>query len=246
MNMLVSPGAETKPSFAELRRTMVDCQIRTFGVTDRAVIARFLDVPREEFVPAELRALAYSDLTLKIGAVERGGWRQLLAPMVLARLMQEADVKPEEKILDIAAGTGYSTAILAGLAQGVTALEEDSNFQAMIASNLAAIGLDKVPVTVGALTDGVANKAPFDLIFINGAVEGHLDKLFAQLREGGRLITLSRSVDDPNRYACHALLFEKIAGQTSSRILFDASAPLLSAFREEPHFVFQTSPFTAF
>jgi protein-L-isoaspartate(D-aspartate) O-methyltransferase len=210
------------------------------------VIARFLEVPREEFVPHELKALAYSDLALKIGAVEHGGSRQLLAPMVLARLLQEADVKPEEKILDIAAGTGYSTAILAGLAKSVTALEEDSKFQTIIASNLAAIGHDKVSVLVGTLTDGVADKAPFDLIFINGAVEGHLDKLFAQLREGARLITLSRSVDDLNRYACHALLFEKIAGQTSSRILFDATAPLLSAFREEPHFVFQTFPFTAF
>jgi protein-L-isoaspartate(D-aspartate) O-methyltransferase len=238
MNMLSSPRAETKPDFAELRRTMVDCQIRTFGVIDHAVIARFLEVPREEFVPAELKALAYSDLALKIGTVASGGSRQLLAPMALARLLQEAEVGPEDEVLDIASGTGYSTAILAGLAKDVTALEEDAKFQAMILSNLAATGLDYVPVFAGALTDGVAEKAPFDLIFVNGAVEGHLDKLFAQLREGGRLISLSRAASDPDRYACHAILFEKIVGQMSSRILFDATAPLLSAFREEPHFVF--------
>lgn len=233
------PTAEPKPDFAELRRTMVDCQIRTFGVTDHAVIARFLEVPREKFVPAQLSALAYSDLNLKITTAESGGEpRRLLAPMVLARLMQEAEVNSGDKVLDIAAGTGYSTAILAGLAKDVTALEADPELQAMIESNLAASGLDGVPVFAGALPDGLAERAPFDLIFVNGAVEGHLDRLFGQLREGGRLITLSRAANDPDRRACHAIRFEKIAGQMSSRLLFEAAAPLLSAFREEPHFVF--------
>ncbi len=237
--MRASPSAEPKPDFAQLRRTMVDCQIRTFGVTEHAVIARFLEVPREDFVPPQLKALAYSDLALKIGTAEPGGGsRRLLAPMVLARLAQEAEVKVADKVLDIACGTGYSTAILAGLAKEVTALEADSKLQAMIKSNLAAIGLDNVSVFAGALPDGVAERAPFDLIFVNGAVESHLERLFAQLREGGRLITLSRAANDPDRWACHAILFEKIAGQMSSRVLFDATAPLLSAFREEPHFVF--------
>jgi protein-L-isoaspartate(D-aspartate) O-methyltransferase len=233
------PTAEPKPDFAELRRTMVDCQIRTFGVTDHALIARFLQVPREKFVPAQLCALAYSDLTLKITRVESGGERRrLLAPMVLARLVQEAEVKSVDKVLDIASGTGYSTAIFAGLAKDVTALEADPELQAMIESNLAAIGLDGVPVFAGALSDGVAERAPFDLIFVNGAVESHLDRLFGQLCEGGRIITLSRAASDPDRRACHAIRFEKIAGQISSRRLFEAAAPLLSAFREEPHFVF--------
>lgn len=233
------PTPEPKPDFAQLRQTMVDCQIRTFGVTDRAVIARFLEVPREIFVPAQSKALAYSDLALRIGTPKPGREsRRLLTPMVLARLMQEAEVNSDDKVLDIASGTGYSAAILAGLAKDVTALEADAALQATTKSNLAAIGLDKIAVFTGALPDGVAERAPFDLIFVNGAVEGHLDHLFEQLREGGRLITLSRAARDPDRRACHAILFEKIAGQTSSRVLFDATAPLLSAFREEPHFVF--------
>lgn len=237
--MRASPGAAPKLDFAQLRRTMVDCQIRTFGVTDHAVIARFLEVPREDFVPPQSKALAYSDLALKIGTAGPGGEsRRLLTPMVLARLAQEAEVKVADKVLDVACGTGYSTAILAGLANEVTALEADSKLQATIKSNLAAIGLDNVPVFAGALPDGVAERAPFDLIFVNGAVESQLERLFEQLREGGRLITLSRAANDPDRWACHAILFEKIAGQMSSRLLFDATAPLLSAFREEPHFVF--------
>jgi protein-L-isoaspartate(D-aspartate) O-methyltransferase len=236
MDMRASPP-EPKPDFAELRRTMVDCQIRTFGVTDRAVIARFLEVPREDFVPAPLRALTYSDLALKIETSERGS-RHLLTPMVLARLMQEAEVNFADKVLDVAAGTGYSTAILAGLAKDVTALEADAKLQAAIASNLAAIGLGNLPVFVGPLPEGVAAQAPFDLIFVNGAVEGHLDPLFGQLREGGRLVTLLRAATDPDRFVCQAVRFDKIAGQISSRVLFDATAALLSAFHEEPHFVF--------
>jgi protein-L-isoaspartate(D-aspartate) O-methyltransferase len=233
--MRASPSAE--PDFAELRQTMVDCQIRTFGVTDRAVIAQFLEVPREHFVPAEQKALAYSDLSLTITNATPGGEsRRLLAPMVLARLLQDAEVKKEDRVLDVAPGTGYSTAILAGLAAGVTALEADSKLQTLVKSNLA--GLDNVLAVAGPLPDGVAERAPFDLIFVNGATEGQLDRLFGQLGEGGRLITLSRGANDPDRFACHAIRFEKIAGQISSRILFDAAAPLLGAFREAPHFVF--------
>src|SRR5579863_908739 len=143
--MRASPSTEPKPDFAQLRRTMVDCQIRTFGVTDRAVIARFLEVPREDFVPPQSKALAYSDLALKIGTAEPGGVpRRLLAPMVLARLVQEAEMSVADKVLDIACGTGYSTAILAGLAKEVTALEADSKLRPIITSNLAAAGLDNV------------------------------------------------------------------------------------------------------
>jgi protein-L-isoaspartate(D-aspartate) O-methyltransferase len=234
--MSAAPNAE--PDFALLRRTMVDCQIRTFGVTEHAVIARFLEVPREIFVPAEAKAFAYSDLSLKLasGAPENES-RRLLAPLVLARLLQDAEVKEKDKVLDVAPGTGYSTAIIAGLAKDVSALEADSKLQAIVASNLAAIGLN-LPVATGPFSDGIAERAPFDLIFVNGAVEGRLERLFGQLREGGRLITLSRAPSDPERRACHAIRFEKIAGKISSRILFDATAPLLDAFRDEPHFVF--------
>ncbi len=208
-------------------------------MTDRAVIARFLEVPRELFVPAERQALAYSDLSLKVVDTAPGGdSRRLLTPMVLARLLQDAEVRKEDVVLDVAPGTGYSTAILAGLADRVTALEADSKLQAVVKSNLAAFGFDNVPVIAGPLPDGVAECAPFDLIFVNGATEGRLDRLFGQLSEGGRLITLSRAPSDPDGFACHAIRFEKIAGQISSRILFDAAAPLLSTFRETPHFVF--------
>lgn len=239
MNIHAHDSAEPTSDFAALRRTMVDCQIRTFDVTDHAVITCFLEVPREKFVPIELREVAYSDIALKIRAAKPGGEaRVLLPPMILARLVQGADVKPEDKVLDIASGTGYSTAILARLAKEVVTLDSDSDFTSAIRSNLASIGLKSVPVATGSLPDGIAEAAPFDVILVNGAVEDHLDRVFGQLREGGRLITLSRATDGMGEGTCRAIRFEKVSGQISSRILFDAAAPVLSAFRHQPRFAF--------
>ena len=112
-----------KDSMAQ-RQTMVDCQIRTFDVTDQRVIARFLDVPRELFVPDHVRDLAYSDIgfSAKPAAVGEDG-RYMLPPLVLARLIQGGRVKPTDRVLDIAGGAGYSAAILFGLSSEVLALE---------------------------------------------------------------------------------------------------------------------------
>jgi protein-L-isoaspartate(D-aspartate) O-methyltransferase len=226
----------TVDTFAALRLTMVDSQLRTFDVTDRAVIERFLAVERDKFVPPQLSDLAYSDMPLKIAPAKSGvSERRLLAPMVLARLLQAAAVKTGEHVLDVAPGTGYSTAILAGLTPNVVALESDPDLQASTKAALATSGL---PVFGGPLNEGVASAAPFDVILINGAVEAHLDALFAQLRDGGRLLTILRSAIPANQHASRAVLFEKNSGEISRRGLFDAAAPLLDAFRAEPTFVF--------
>ncbi len=226
----------TADAFAALRLTMVDSQIRTFDVTDRAVIGRFLEVEREKFVPPQLSDLAYSDIALKIAPAKPGqSERRLLAPMILARLLQAALVKSGEHVLDVAPGTGYSTAILAGLTPNVVALESDPDLQAMTKAALTASGL---PVFGGALNEGVPSAAPFDVILINGAVEAHLDALFAQLRDGGRLLTILRSASPANQHASRAVVFEKNSGEISRRGLFDAAAPLLDGFRAEPTFVF--------
>ncbi len=234
---LEADGSEA--AFAALRLTMVECQIRTFDVTDRALIARFLAVPREKFVPAGVRELAYSDTALKIADARAGApERRLLPPLVLARLIQAAEIKASDRVLDVAPGTGYSTAILAGLTQSVTALESDPDLQAAAKSNLAAADLGAIPVFGGPLREGVAAAAPFDVIFVNGAVEDHLDTLFAQLSDGGRLLALSRVENSVDRLACRAVAFEKNSGEISTRPLFDASAPLIPDFRKEPAFIF--------
>ncbi len=216
---------------------MVDCQIRTFDVTDQAVLTRFLAVPREIFLPANCRDLAYSDSVIEIGSDKAGLSRELLPPLVLARLIQAAVIRSEDKILDVAPGSGYSTALLAGLASDVTAVESEAGFSSLIDANLRTCGVHAHVVT-GPLAQGAADHAPYDVIFINGGVEAELDILFGQLREGGRLLAIQRFAGDANAPAGKAVRFDKGAHDVSSRFLFDGSAPVLKDFRQAADFVF--------
>lgn len=236
--MLPSSFASPVADFAHLRSTMVDCQIRTFDVTDHAVIARFLEVPRETFLPAELAPFAYSDMPLKLPRGTAESPVHLLPPAILARLIQAADVRPMDKVLDIASGTGYSAAILAGLAGEVVALEADVGRAENVKANLAAVGLGAVRVLSGPLSDGAAADAPFDVILVNGATEAHLDRLFLQLRSGGRLLAILHKAGAGGYGASHVVRFDAQAGRISSAVLFDADAPVLQDFRKDAEFVF--------
>ena len=221
------------------RRTMVDCQIRTFDVTDQRLIQRFLDVPRELFVPANVKALAYSDIgfVVPVSSSEQEA-RYLLPPLVLARLIQGARLKASDRVLDVASGTGYSTAILAGLAGDVVTLEADESLRRDLEARLASFGLSHVPTRQGALAEGAAADGPFDVVFVNGAIQTHPDRLFAQLAEGGRLLAIRRSADNPTGRASKAMCYEKRNSSISGRYLFDASAPCLRAFQDMPQFIF--------
>jgi protein-L-isoaspartate(D-aspartate) O-methyltransferase len=217
--------------FAKQRQTMVDCQIRTFDVTDQAVIARFLDVPREQFVPPALQALVYSDAALELRAED--GVRTLLAPLVLARMIQGAQVSASDRVLDVAGGAGYSAALLAGLAKEVVALESSPSLSALAATHFRSAAIANAKAVSGTL-DGASVSGPFDLIFINGAVEEGLEPLLAKLAPGGRLIAVRKMAG----HAGKVTRVEKVAGETSHRVLFDAAAPVLDAFARRQAFVF--------
>jgi protein-L-isoaspartate(D-aspartate) O-methyltransferase len=221
---------------ARHRRTMVDCQIRTFDVTDQPLLARMLEVPRENFLPPELAPLAYSDTALQVKTGREP--RTFLPPLVLARLIQGAGVSSADKVLDVGAATGYSSALLAGLAGSVVALESDAALYNVLRSNLDAFGLAKVETVFGPLAEGAPKAAPFDVIFLNGAVEANLDALFAQLKDGGRLVALKPLSGDLTGRASKAVRYEKVEGGTGYRVLFDASAPILDAFRRDEQFTF--------
>ncbi len=221
------------------RRTMVDCQIRTFDVTDQQLLARMLEVPREQFLPRELAQLAYSDIGLQLKPAGPGGERRtLLPPLVLARLIQGAGVVSTATVLDVAAATGYSSALLADLAGRVVALESERSLHNALRSNLDAFGLTKVQTILAPLAEGAPTEAPFDLIFINGAVEANLEALFAQLKDGGRLVAIKPLPGDPTGRAGKAVRYEKIDGGKGYRVMFDASAPVLDAFRKDAQFSF--------
>src|ERR1700744_6096541 len=125
------------PHSAALRRTMGGGQGRTFDVTDQAVIARMLAVPREQFLPESLATLAYSDLALELPVSAGGAPRGFLPPLIFARMLQASVVGPRDRVLDVAGATGYSAAILGGLALSVVALESDASFVATAKTCLA-------------------------------------------------------------------------------------------------------------
>jgi protein-L-isoaspartate(D-aspartate) O-methyltransferase len=217
--------------FAAARRMMVDGQVRTSDVTDQRIIAAMLDVPREQFVPAQNAALAYLDLDVAVTATQPV--RRLLKPMVLAKLIQAAEIGPRDRVLDVGCATGYSTALLARLAQHVVALEQDPDLARAARQNLATLAAS-VEVVTGALPDGWRAGAPYDVILLNGAAEVVPERLLAQLADGGRLVgVVGRGP------ATKAVRYLAASGTKVSPVpIFDAAAPALPGFTEALAFVF--------
>jgi len=213
---------------ANARRLMVEGQIRTADVTDLDLLAAMQTVPRERFLPAARADLAYVDKDITIAA-----GRALLKPMVLAKLIQAARVKKTDRILDVACGTGYSTAVLAQLAGAVIGLEENPDLAGQAKNALAAAGSLAAEVVIGPLTAGWPAGAPYDLILLNGLTEIVPEALGRQLPPDGRLVAVyGRS------HAARATVFHVIEGRLIGRPVFDAAAPLLPGFAAPPAFVF--------
>ncbi len=211
---------------AEQRRRMVDGQLRTSDVTDLAVLAAFLDVPRERFVSANHLGLAYLDHDqLAAGA----STRRLLAPRTLARLLQAAAIQPGERVLDVGAGSGYSSALIEALGASVVMLESDAG--ALEAARAALAGREKIEIVSGDVSQGVAAKAPFDAIVVNGAFAIAPESLLAQLAPGGRLVGIDAR--EPGR---RAVLLERSAGGYSERALFDANGDVIEGLQRQAAF----------
>jgi protein-L-isoaspartate(D-aspartate) O-methyltransferase len=210
------------------RRMMVDGQVRTADVTDPALIATMLALPRERFLPPRLQPLAYLDSDIVIG---KG--RALLKPMVLAKLIQAAQILPTDRVLDVGCGTGYSSAVLSKLAGSVVALEEDADLAKAAKDAIAAVGITGVEVVIGPLTAGWPAGAPYDVIVLNGAAESLPQTFSQQLKPGGRLVAVYGRPP-----ASKATIFRSIEGDLVGRPLFDASARILPGFAAAPTFVF--------
>lgn len=216
--------------FAAARRHMVDGQVRTADVTDLRIISAMLEVARERFVPPRAAGLAYLDLGLNLKDAGAPA-RFLLKPMVLAKLIQAADVPPDGKVLVIGCATGYSAAVLALIAGQVVALEQDDKLAPTAQATLAQ--QPNITVARGPLVEGWANAAPYDAILIDGAVEELPPALARQLKDGGRLVCVLGG--SPG--AC-AMLYRNSGGELSGRAIFDAAANVLPGFAKQPVFAF--------
>lgn len=213
--------------YAQARRLMVDCQLRTFDVNDNAVLDAFDAVPRERFVPAGRENFAYIDQALTF-ATEGDGPRVMPAPMILARMVQALKIQPGTRVLDVGAGYGYAAAILRRLGGEVVALESDAALAGAARERLG----EGAEVVQGGLADAVAGK-PFDAILVEGRVETRPQALLDQLRDDGRLVC----VLGPDRNA-KVTLFVRAGDAFGARPLFDANLPALKAFATEPGFAF--------
>lgn len=212
--------------FARARENMIENDVRTNDVTDRRLIAALREVAREAFVPAASQAIAYAGLCVPLGDD-----RYLLDARTLSKLIQAARVEPSDRVLDVGCGTGYSSAVLARLAGEVVALESHGGLAA--AATAALSGLPNVKVVRGDLGKGSPDKAPYDVIFLGGAVEEVPQALTDQLKDGGRLLTVF--VRGP---AGRGRIIDRVGKTLSGRNLFDATVPPLPGFAKNPTFVF--------
>jgi protein-L-isoaspartate(D-aspartate) O-methyltransferase len=218
--------------FTAARQNMVDCQVRPSDVTDLRLIDAMLAVPREQFVPDSKRAIAYLDMDIDVAGAGQAK-RCLIQPAVLARMLQAAAISETDRVLVVGCATGYSAAVVAQLAAEVFAIEPDSSLVAAATANLAGQGLTNVTVSTAAPAEGDRAHGPYDVIVLDGSTEIEPDGLYQQLKVGGRLVGVFATGKPPK-----ATLVARSPADFGHRVLFDASAPVLTGMERRPAFTF--------
>lgn len=213
--------------YSTRRTMMVDTQVRPSDVTKFPIIEAMLHVPRELYVPAARREIAYLG-----GNIDLGNGRVMLDPRTLAKMLDALDIQRSDVVLDLGCGLGYSTAVIARLADFVVAVDDDELRADRAQTNLSDNGVDNAAVISGPLAAGAAKSGPYDAIILQGAVERLPDALLAQLKDGGQIAAI---------FAEGALgvvrIGHKTNGQVNWRFAFNASAPVLPDFGAEKAFV---------
>ena len=209
------------PDYAAARQAMVDSQLRPQGVNDPSVIEAMSLVPREKFVPDDVKPLAYIDRSIPLGE-----GRELAAPAVLGLLLTALAPLRGESALVVGAGTGYSAVVMTRLGLEVTAVESSSALAAVAKTN-------GVKVIEGPLKMGSKANAPYDLILIDGAVEYIPDELVEQLADGGRL---GAAIIDQG--ITRLIIGRRAGGGFGQISIADAAVPALPGFERPRVFTF--------
>jgi protein-L-isoaspartate(D-aspartate) O-methyltransferase len=216
-------------NYEAARRHMVDSQVRPNDVTDLRIQNAMETTPHEIFVPTEMRDQVYVERE-----VEYAPGRRLLRARDFAKLVDIADIRANDVVLNAVCGSGYSTAIIATLAEMVVSLEYDDDLAASAQENLNSLGFSNAAVLTGDPARGAPKQGPFDVIFIGGAIERRPDALLEQLTEGGRLATILRE-DGVSRGGVYVRSGEAFSFTPT----FDAaSSAVLSGFEKPKAFVF--------
>jgi len=167
----------------QLRARMVEEQLRARDIVDERVLEAMQRVPRELFVPDDLRGRAFDDAALPIAAGQT-----ISQPYMVARIAQELGLDGDERILDVGSGSGYQAAVLAELGDEVHTIERIPELAEQARRNLATAGYDQVTVHQGDGSRGLPDLAPFDAVAVAAAAPGFPQALYEQLRPGGRLV----------------------------------------------------------
>ena len=215
--------------FADPRNRMVDSQIRPNKVYDPRILTAMRTIPRERFLPPALASLAYVDEDVPL----RNG-RVLMEPMLTARLIELIGPVAGERALVVASGVGYGAAVLAACGVRVTAVEDDDALLALARAGLSEIA-PGVTLVAGPLAAGWPANAPYDIVFIEGAVTAPPPMISAQLRqEVGRLVTVIRGAAGNGQ----AVRGETTQAGLQMRREFDCATPLIPALLPAPAFTF--------
>ncbi|MEO9648841.1 MAG: protein-L-isoaspartate O-methyltransferase [Roseobacter sp.] len=214
------------PDFPARRTMMVDTQVRPSDVTKFPIIDAMLTIPREEFVPTAQREVAY------VGEnIDLGGGKVMLEPRTLAKMLDALDISGDELVLDVGGGYGYSSAVIARMAEAVVMVDDDENLIAEAQETLSNFGADNVIVHQGGLSEGAAQHGPYDVIVVQGGIVEFPEDLTAQLKEGGRVACL---------FVQNALgevrIGRKHNGEITWRTSFNANASILKGFENTSEF----------
>lgn len=215
-------------NLALARSNMINSQIRPNGVKDHRVVEAMETVPRELFMPKAMRGAAYVDEDMEIAP-----GRFILEPLVLARLLQAAQISADDIVLEIGCATGYATAVLARLADTVVALEQDQELAERATRNMTSLEVANAAIVTGDLISGYPDEGPYDVILLGGSVEELPKGITDQLAEGGRLVVIEKLGN-----VGKAILCSRNGGNLGRRQLFDAAVPLLPGFAKGADFTF--------
>lgn len=214
--------------FAARRRMMVDTQVRPSDVTKFPIISAMLAVPREDFVPAAKREAAYMSENIDLGE-----GRVVLEPRTFAKMLDALDITGKELVLDVGSALGYSSAVIAHMAEAVVALEADEAMASEAQEALMAANVHNAIAHVGPLEEGAAELGPFDVIIVQGGIEQVPAALAEQVKDGGRIACLFMQGS-----LGEVRIGRKSAGHISWRNVFNAAAPVLPGFEKVRAFEF--------
>lgn len=218
------------------RYHMIEQQIRPWDVSDSEVLDLLARLPREEFVPAAYRGMAFMDMEIPLLGQADEALRQghcMLAPRIEARLLQDLQVQPTDRVLEIGTGSGYMAALLSRLCQDVTTLEIDPELAETARENLATAECHNVTVRVADGSQDSLSDGPFDAIVLSGSVAQIPEKLLAHLKDGGRLIAIVGDLP-----MMRVTIVRKQGGQLTTTTPWDTVAPRLQGFADKSKFVF--------